>query len=315
MADMAAYLPNDAQIRQQMEELMKVVDLETMSTKQFILALSAKFGGVDLSTKKKFIKASITEIIDAMEKNASGDDDASEDDSSDEEEEVEIKPKKKATGGGLSAVKEISQELATFLGSGRQLARTAIVKAMWTYIKENNLQNPSDKREILLDDKMKIVFGVDTFTMFSMNKYIGAHVEPYKPVDLTTSSSSKKRKAAKSPAKEKGGAKKKAGMQAPYRLSDELMAVVGKRVLPRPQVTQALWAYIRENNLQNPQDKREIMCDDQLSRVMGGQQKVTMFSMNKYITPHMLEKLDKSEYVHEDVKTEGDGFGSDEGSA
>ena len=86
--------------------------------------------------------------------------------------------------------------------------------------------------------------------MFSMNKYIGAHVEPYKPVDLTTSSSSKKRKAAKSPAKEKGGAKKKAGMQAPYRLSDELMAVVGKRVLPRPQVTQALWAYIRENNLQ-----------------------------------------------------------------
>ena len=85
--------------------------------------------------------------------------------------------------------------------------------------------------------------------MFSMNKYIGAHVEPYKPVDLTTSSSSAKKRK---PAEPKGGPKKKGptGQQAPYRLSDDLVAVVGKRVLPRPQVTQALWAYIRENNLQ-----------------------------------------------------------------
>jgi upstream activation factor subunit UAF30 len=84
-----------------------------------------------------------------------------------------------------------------------------------------------------------------------MNKYIGAHVEPYKPVDLTTSSSgAPTKRKAKSPQKDKGGAKKRAGTQAPYRLSDALVAVVGKPVLPRPQVTQALWAYIRANNLQ-----------------------------------------------------------------
>ncbi len=168
--------------------------------------------------------------------------------------------------------------------------------------------------------------------MFSMNKYIGAHVEPYKPVDLNSSSAAPKKRKAKSSPKEKPDGKKKAGTQAPYRLSDALVAVVGKPVLPRPQVTQALWAYIRENSLQvggsslcpfayrpclcslihlfqsvrilqNPQDKREIICDKNLSMVMGGQSKVTMFSMNKYITPHLLEKLDKSEYNHED----GDG--------
>jgi chromatin remodeling complex protein RSC6 len=33
---------------------------------------------------------------------------------------------------------------------------------------------------------------------------------------------------------------------------------------------------------------------------MGGEDKVTMFSMNKYITPHLLEKLDKSYYTHEE---------------
>lgn len=86
-----------------------------------------------------------------------------------------------------------------------------------------------------------------------MNKYIGAHVEPYKPVDLTSTSSTPKKRKAKAE-KGEGGAKKKAGTQAPYRLSDALVAVVGKRILPRPQVTQALWAYIRENDLQ-------VCCD------------------------------------------------------
>jgi upstream activation factor subunit UAF30 len=169
-------VPSDDNIRAKMVEMMKVVDLETMSTKQFISGLSAKFGGADLSARKKFIKAMITEIIDSMAKDAEGvdDDDAaangdggSDDESSDddEEEEVDLKPKKRGSGGGLSAVKEISDELAAFLGSGKHMSRTSIVKSLWEYIKKNNLQNPSDKRDILLDDKMKAVFGVDTFTV------------------------------------------------------------------------------------------------------------------------------------------------------
>ena len=169
-------VPSDDNIRAKMVEMMKVTDLETMSTKQFISALSAKYGGADLSARKKFIKATITEIIDSMAKDAEGDDDdddaaadgdgGSDDESSDdEEEEVDLKPKKKGSGGGLSAVKEISDELAAFLGSGKHMARTSIVKSLWEYIKKNNLQTPGDKREILLDNKMKTVFGVETFTV------------------------------------------------------------------------------------------------------------------------------------------------------
>ncbi len=164
---MTDVLPSDDQIRQKMEELMKIVDLETMSTNQFIAALSTHFGGVDLSSKKKYIKVSITEIIDSMTRE---NDEDSEDESVEEEDaEEEPKPKKRGGGGGLSAVKEISDELADFLGSGKFMARTAIVKALWNYIKENNLQNPSDKRQILLDDKMKAVFGVDSFTVSAWN--------------------------------------------------------------------------------------------------------------------------------------------------
>ena len=52
--------------------------------------------------------------------------------------------------------------------------------------------------------------------------------------------------------------------------------------------------------LQNPEDKREIICDPKLKSVMGGKSRVTMFNMNRYITDHLLEKLDRSAYTHEE---------------
>ncbi len=50
---------------------------------------------------------------------------------------------------------------------------------------------------------------------------------------------------------------------------------------------------------QNPEDKREIICDDKLKLIMGGNDRVTMFNMNRYITQHLVEKLDRSAYSHE----------------
>ena len=252
-------LPSDEVIRSKMEALMKTVDLETMSTKQFIRVLSSEFGGIDLSSKKRFIKETITDIIDAMDQadavEESEEEEGMDDDDDDDEVEVEVKPKKKRAsgGGGLQAVKEISDELAEFLNSEKHLARTAVVKGLWEYIKEHNLQNPEDKREILLDAKMQSLFGTDRFDMFQMNKYVSTHIHPYPPLDLTPGTKTKrkarddgKRKAKK----KKDPVKRQSGTQAPYRLSDELAAVCGKNILPRPQVTQALWSYIRANNLQ-----------------------------------------------------------------
>ncbi len=51
-----------------------------------------------------------------------------------------------------------------------------IVKNIWVYIKANNLQNPSDGREILLNGEMKGVFKVDKCTIFSINKLISNHL-------------------------------------------------------------------------------------------------------------------------------------------
>ena len=70
-------------------------------------------------------------------------------------------------------------------------------------------------------------------------------------------------------------------------------------------------SFARPTHTQNPEDKREILCDKKLKTVMGGNAKVTMFNMNRYITDHLLEKLDRSAYTHE----EGTAAGGDDGES
>lgn len=69
-----------------------------------------------------------------------------------------------------------SPELAAVIGSGT-VTRGDMVSKIWAYIKKNNLQNPSNKREILADAKLKPIFGRDKVTMFEMNKYLSAHLK------------------------------------------------------------------------------------------------------------------------------------------
>jgi len=39
--------------------------------------------------------------------------------------------------------------------------------------------------------------------------------------------------------------------------------------LPRTEVTKRIWDYIKARNLQNPTNKRNVLCDAQLKAVMG----------------------------------------------
>jgi chromatin remodeling complex protein RSC6 len=80
----------------------------------------------------------------------------------------------KARGGIAKPVKP-SPELAKITGSD-PLPRSEVVSKMWAYIKKHNLQNPENKREILADDVLKPIFGVDKCTMFEMNKLLSKHM-------------------------------------------------------------------------------------------------------------------------------------------
>lgn len=91
---------------------------------------------------------------------------------------------------------------------------------------------------------------------------------------------------AKAPAKAKSDAPKTGGIFAPITPSAELGAIVGADKLPRSEVISKVWAYIKQHNLQNPENKREIVADEKLKKVFG-KDKVTMFEMNKHLAGHM----------------------------
>jgi chromatin remodeling complex protein RSC6 len=76
-------------------------------------------------------------------------------------------------------------------------------------------------------------------------------------------------------------------LMKPLQPSAELAAVVGSSPLPRTEVVSKVWDYIKANNLQNPENKREILADDKLRAVFGGKDKVSMFEMNKHFAQHL----------------------------
>ncbi|KAI6125503.1 SWIB/MDM2 domain-containing protein [Pisolithus croceorrhizus] len=80
--------------------------------------------------------------------------------------------------------------------------------------------------------------------------------------------------------KRSGGAK--GGFAKQYTLSQPLSVVIREEKLSRPQVVKRLWEYIREHGLQNPSNKKEIMCNDAL-RAVFAVDKIDMFRMNKVL--------------------------------
>ncbi|MBO0911313.1 MAG: hypothetical protein J2P13_05930 [Acidobacteria bacterium] len=77
-------------------------------------------------------------------------------------------------------------------------------------------------------------------------------------------------------------------LMKPVHPSEELAKVVGSEPLPRSEVTKKVWAHIKKNKLQNPENKREIIADDKLQPIFGSK-KLDMFQMTKAINKHLKE--------------------------
>jgi len=73
-----------------------------------------------------------------------------------------------------------------------------------------------------------------------------------------------------------------------YLLSEPLAAVLGLKSMSRPEIVKQLWVYIKENDLQNPQNRRMVRCDPALRTVFLVEE-IDMFRMNKILTQHLFE--------------------------
>ena len=93
-------------------------------------------------------------------------------------EKANNKPKRKPSGFALKV--NISDELKEFMGEGPdfKVARTEVTKYLINYIKENNLQNETDRRKIECDEKLKNLLKVplgEELTYFNIQKYMNRH--------------------------------------------------------------------------------------------------------------------------------------------
>ena len=70
----------------------------------------------------------------------------------------------------------LSADLSAVVGAG-PMSRGEVVKKLWEYIKKNNLQDPTNKRNINADENLKKVFGGKAMVnMFEMTKLVSVHL-------------------------------------------------------------------------------------------------------------------------------------------
>ncbi|VVA98182.1 unnamed protein product [Arabis nemorensis] len=359
---------SDLDLVTRLREILRSSDLDTTTPASVRRQLEEDFG-VDLTDKKGFIRDQIDAFLESnggiedipespkreedsnsdeitkTEAETEGDDVGDGSESDEEKEERPLKAKKR--GNGFTKVCQLSPKLGEFIGTS-QLARTEVVKKMWVYIREKNLQDPKDRRKILCDKSLHSLFHVKSINMFQMNKALSKHIWPLgdgdgcvnsvkeedededetsngeenEEVEESTAEESeeearslrkrKRKKPAKSveKPKRKGGG---GGFTKVCSLSPELQAFTGVTELARTEVVKMLWRYIKENKLQDPNDGRRIICDESLQSLFSFES-INMFQMNKLLTKHIwpLEDNAGESVCSNSPKTEKQNTESDE---
>ncbi|XP_016451335.2 uncharacterized protein LOC107776037 [Nicotiana tabacum] len=339
---------SDSELVDRLREFLSTSDLTTTTTTAVRRKLEEDFG-IDLSDKKVFIREQVDLYLESQfqldqqknegemheevdegppaevndeEEDAVDEEVEEEEEEEEEESEAVTKVKRRSSkkksekknenvkrkAGGFTKVCSLSPQLQKFTGEA-ELARTEVVKRMWNYIRENDLQEPSNRRNINCDDTLRELFGVDKIDMFQMNKALAKHIWPLDSDGVSTittsgsvnstakekSSTAKKKRQKQEEDEDSDEPKRKekrhnSGILAPLQLSDALIKFLGtgESELPRGNVVKRIWDYIKQNNLQDPSDKRKIICDEKLKELFDVDT-FTGFGVSKLLTAHFIK--------------------------
>ena len=82
--------------------------------------------------------------------------------------------------GGFTKPTPISQPMCDFLGVefGTEMPRTEVTRCINRYVKDNNLQNPENKKQILADNKLTALLFLkegDELTYFNLQRFMKFH--------------------------------------------------------------------------------------------------------------------------------------------
>lgn len=87
-------------------------------------------------------------------------------------------------------------------------------------------------------------------------------------------------------AAEKGKKKKAAIKQPEYKASADLAKIVGQTEISRPEATKKIWEYIKSHNLQDPINKRRIIPDAALAKIIG-KDPIDMMKLSSFLSKHL----------------------------
>ncbi|GAB4822507.1 hypothetical protein N2152v2_009553 [Parachlorella kessleri] len=312
--------PSDEQLVSRLRDLLKLADLSTVTERSLRRTLEGEFG-VELAAKKPLIRAEIEKFLAEQDGEEGGAAEGAEQGGDDREAEHEEasgtsgrQRRRGGRAGGAALGCRLSPELAAFLEMD-SCPRPQVVKKLWEYIKANNLQNPADRRQILLDDKLKTIFPGNSVSMFKMNKHLSKHckVDDRDPVsdeegeeggseeasdgeeDEEERQPRKRTKAAAAAPRAKprkkdaaGGERKLGGFQKPVRVSDALAAWCGKTEISRPELTKFFYAYVNEHDLKDPSNKQFVLCDETLKHLTG-EARLRAFGFQSLMKHHFLK--------------------------
>ncbi|KAG7035260.1 UAF30 [Cucurbita argyrosperma subsp. argyrosperma] len=317
---------SDSELISRLRELLRNSDLNTTTTAIVRRKLEEDFS-IDLSDKKQFIREQVDLFLHTehqrvdeedggdcdevdQEDGDSGDGDNYDDaDRKSKTGSNELGKEVKKRGGGFSKLCSLSPQLQEFIGVP-EMARTEVVKQLWNHIREKNLQDPSNRRNILCDEPFKALFGVNSIDMFQMNKALSKHIWPLESNDVTPAKSSQTEKQQKEKPQKKKRRKQgkeedsddserevkrqkkgKSGFLAPLQLSDALVTFLGtgENALSRSEVVKRMWDYMKQNNLQDPSDKRRIICDEKLKELFDVDS-FNGFTVSKLLATHFVKK-------------------------
>ncbi|KAL8137289.1 hypothetical protein V2J09_003290 [Rumex salicifolius] len=170
--------------------------------------------------------------------------------------------KRRGGAGGLNKVCGVSPELQAVVGDAA-LPRTQIVKQLWAYIRKHNLQDPSNKRKIICDETLRIVFETDSTDMFQMNKLLSKHIHS---LDSPKESTSSKRMKidVDNPAENHEPVDSLVTISEPL----AMFLATGKKEMLRSEATQYILGYIKVNQLEDP-NTETVQCDLKLRELFG----------------------------------------------
>ncbi|OVA06579.1 SWIB/MDM2 domain [Macleaya cordata] len=194
--------------------------------------------------------------------------------------------KRRGGPGGLNKVCGVSPELQAIVGEPT-MPRTQIVKQLWAYIRQNNLQDPSNKRKIICNDALRVVFETDCTDMFKMNKLLAKHIIPLEP-SKESGKASKKVKVEPQPSTES------TERGPPLVIISEALARffgTGGREMAQSEAIRRVWEYIKVNRLKEDPDPLNgvIFCDPKLQELFGCES-ISALGLPEMLVPHFFRR-------------------------